>query len=189
LLKKVDSFSVAAAGGRQPSGRACENEIAASAGNGLLQAGKPLPAAASDAYKEATEAAIWAGQERGSKREENIAANDKMREIRLKRKKRDKPSRRTEEEEAAAAAAAKTTTTTTERKTWILSEIVVAHLAASKQCSFPIALLDVMGAFKGRGREGGSSVSTGKPFCHSRESGNANAISREFSGSLELIFT
>jgi hypothetical protein len=34
-----------------------------------------------------------------------------------------------------------------------------------------------------------SSVSTGKPFCHSRESGNANSISREFPGSRELIFT
>jgi hypothetical protein len=33
------------------------------------------------------------------------------------------------------------------------------------------------------------SVSTGKPFCHSRESGNANSISREFSGSRELIFS
>jgi hypothetical protein len=33
------------------------------------------------------------------------------------------------------------------------------------------------------------SVSTGKPFCHSRESGNQNTISREFPGSRELIFT
>jgi hypothetical protein len=34
-----------------------------------------------------------------------------------------------------------------------------------------------------------ASVSTGKPFCHSRESGNATAISWEFPGSRELIFT
>jgi hypothetical protein len=33
-----------------------------------------------------------------------------------------------------------------------------------------------------------TSVSTGKPFGHSRESGNANYISREFPGSRELIF-
>jgi hypothetical protein len=32
------------------------------------------------------------------------------------------------------------------------------------------------------------SVSTGKPFCHSRESGNANNISREIPGSRELMF-
>jgi hypothetical protein len=32
------------------------------------------------------------------------------------------------------------------------------------------------------------SVSTGKQFCHSRESGNANSISREFPGSRELMF-
>jgi hypothetical protein len=34
-----------------------------------------------------------------------------------------------------------------------------------------------------------SSVSTGKPFRHSRESGNANSIYREFPGSRELICT
>jgi hypothetical protein len=34
-----------------------------------------------------------------------------------------------------------------------------------------------------------TSVSTGKPLCHSRESGNANSISREFPGSREFIFT
>jgi hypothetical protein len=37
-------------------------------------------------------------------------------------------------------------------------------------------------------RGGVTSVSTGKPFCRSGESGNANSIYREFLGSREMIF-